>query len=59
MLYRGTITFVKILTKHTNVFSVQKTSFKMLKWAVNKWLLSLKELGVYNLILLAFPSSHL
>jgi len=46
MLYRGIITFAKILTKHTNAFSVLKTSFKMLNWAVNKWLLGLKVLDV-------------
>ena len=58
MLYREIITFVKILTKQTNSFSVHKTSFKMLKWAVNKWLLGLKELEVYSLIPLVFPSRH-
>lgn len=58
MLYREIITFAKILTKHTKAFSVQKTSFKILKWAVNKWLLELKGLGVYSLFFLVFPRSH-
>jgi len=31
---------------------------KMLKWAVNKWLLDLKGLEVFSLIFLVFPSRH-